>query len=941
MASNKPLKKFNKIGGNDKVSGKSAVLLHPEIKKMLTKRSSLVYFDYDKSDNRLEEEKKIAIANSQEKKFNINIVSHPLDVYRSPYLMDLSKSKFIERVSSTTADIAIGYRELPLGGVASKVLFLEFWSWENSETLAWFKGLFSKIKSPSLRRMSLAPELDPRQLGGRDKILATIKQIAIINLILFLGEKFYQSIMFCYAQLLRLRFLWRDGWLELKDEEQEIVSENKQFSAIKPRGLQLQDDVPYMEIYRPSRQPKNNKADSRRAIIGDFGLKFRNLALKPLLVFIAIAFAIVLPVKAVNYFNNAIKVKSQVMDSAQKGLQGLNVASDQLQSLNIKEAMNYLAAANQEFVTAKSQLSEIQSFLTFLAEAVPAKNSFKSGKNLLELGDNLSAAGEHLLKGTESLTGKDDFSLTSKLKNFRVEAQEAYKKLAEAGDNLSNIDVKHLPEENRNKFNQLKVLLPKFIKSLDQVITGTDFAVKIFGDNELKRYLLIFQNDNELRASGGFMGSFALLDLEDGRIKNIELPQGGTYDVRAGMKELVMPPRPLQLINSRWEFQDTNWWPDWPTSAKNIKWFYNKSGGPTIDGVIAINSDWLGRLLAVLGPITTPDKKLTINADNFEYELQKSIEMNSEEKNKPKKILALILPKIIDGLFNSPPERIPELAATLYEGLQQKDIMMYFTDEEIQKFAASNNWDASIKPVDKGVDYLNVVSTNIGGGKTDNVIKQKIFHQSKIEADGSVTVNLLISRYDYGPTDPYFTKQMNNSYLRVYVPAGSILVKAVGFNPPSGKEKSRVTENLKELESLQAEDQAEIDLASQTRIYQEDDKTVFANWSTLGPGENKEILLVYKLPYKINLDQLARKREDNFFQKLFGQRSTDKEIGYQLVVQTQSGAEASDFTHEVVYPVGYEPIAAYPKDNIEAYGGKVVFSDVLKADAVYYLGLKK
>jgi hypothetical protein len=434
------------------------------------------------------------------------------------------------------------------------------------------------------------------------------------------------------------------------------------------------------------------------------------------------------------------------------------------------------------------------------------------------------------------------------------------------------------------------------------------------------------------------MGSFALIDLEDGKIKNIELPQGGTYDVRAGMKELVMPPQPLQIINSRWEFQDTNWWPDWPTSAQNIKWFYNKSGGPTIDGVIAINSDWLGRLLQVLGPITTPDKKLTINADNFELELQKSIELNYEEKNKPKKILALILPKIIDGLFNSPPEKIPGLAAAVYEGLQQKDIMMYFTDEEIQKFAVANNWDAGIKRTASGVDYLNVISTNIGGGKTDNVIKQKIFHQSKIEADGSVTVSLLISRYDFGPIDADFTKQFNTSYLRIYVPAGSELVKAVGFDPLPDKEKSRVTEDLKELESLRAEDQAELDLASQTKTYQEGDKTVFANWSMIGPGEKKEILLVYRLPYKIELNPAPVKQ--NFFQKILSEPASP-EIGYQLVVQIQPGAEANDFTHEVVYPAGYEPLAAYPKENIEAYGSKVVFSDILKADAVYYLGLKK
>lgn len=937
MAANKPLKKSNKIGGNSKISGKSAILLHPEIKKILTKRSSLVYFDSDKLENRSNEAQKIVIASNQEKKFDINIVSHPLDVYRSPFLIDLSKSKFIERILPTTADISVSYEELPLGNIVGKLLFFEFWSFEDSEIISWVKKMFQMIKSANPQKISLAPQLNRIKLEGKDRIIANIKQIAIINLILFFGAKIRQAALFIYAQLLRLRLMWRDKWLEFKDEEQEIsVLEN--LVPIKSREMALPAEISYAELYQLEQKQKIVKTVKQEGN-GNFRLKFSNLVLKPALAFIVIAFAIVLPVKAINYWTNALKVKGQVMDTAQKGLHSLSGAEDQLKDFNIKEALNYLSAANSDFVTAQNQLSEIQSFLTFLAEAVPAKNSFKSGKNLLELGDNLSSAGEHLLKGTNGLTAKDDFSLSSKLKNFKVEAQEAYDKLELAQDNLANIDVKNLPEENRAKFKELQTMLPAFIKSLNQVITGTDFAVKIFGDNELKRYLLVFQNDNELRASGGFMGSFALLDLEDGKIKNIELPQGGTYDVRAGMKELLLPPKPLQLINSRWEFQDANWWPDWPTSAQNIKWFYNKSGGPTIDGVIAINSDWLGQLLNVLGPVTTTDDKLTINADNFEYELEKSIEINYEEKNKPKKILSLILPKIIDGLFNSPPDKIPALATTIYDGLRQKDIMMYFTNDDIQKFVASNNWDDSIKQTASGTDYLNVVSTNIAGGKTDNVIKQKVIHQATIGPDGSVTINLLISRYDYGPIDPYFTKQVNNSYLRIYVPEGSELIKAIGFDSAINNQPSHVTENLQELDQLHAEDHAEVEPQSQTKIYSEDGKTVFANWSLVGPGEKKEILLVYKLPYKIDLSQ-ASKKNFNFFQKLFG-KSTSQEAGYQLVVQTQSGAEPDDFTNEVVYPPGYEPVSAYPKKNLETYSDKVVFNDTLQSDAVYYLGLTK
>ena len=62
-----------------------------------------------------------------------------------------------------------------------------------------------------------------------------------------------------------------------------------------------------------------------------------------------------------------------------------------------------------------------------------------------------------------------------------------------------------------------------------------------------KRYLLIFQNNTEMRASGGFMGSFAVMDFSNGQVSNLNVPGGGTYDTEAGLKSKIVAPKPLQL----------------------------------------------------------------------------------------------------------------------------------------------------------------------------------------------------------------------------------------------------------------------------------------------------------------------------------------------------------------------------------------------------------
>ena len=91
------------------------------------------------------------------------------------------------------------------------------------------------------------------------------------------------------------------------------------------------------------------------------------------------------------------------------------------------------------------------------------------------------------------------------------------------------------------------------------------------------------------------------------------MPPGGVYDLQGNLEVLLSSPEPLHILNANWQMQDANWFFDFPTSAKKLMWFYEKSGGPTVDGVIAINSNILPKLLAITGPIELSEFNLTIN----------------------------------------------------------------------------------------------------------------------------------------------------------------------------------------------------------------------------------------------------------------------------------------------------------------------------------------
>jgi len=77
----------------------------------------------------------------------------------------------------------------------------------------------------------------------------------------------------------------------------------------------------------------------------------------------------------------------------------------------------------------------------------------------------------------------------------------------------------------------------------------------------------------------------------------MEVPSGGGYDTEAGLTEFIAAPEPLHLVDPLWHFWDANWWPDWEKSAKKLMWFYEKSDGPTVDGVISITPTVIEKII--------------------------------------------------------------------------------------------------------------------------------------------------------------------------------------------------------------------------------------------------------------------------------------------------------------------------------------------------------
>jgi hypothetical protein len=945
------------------------------IRKILDKgrNSALILFEEKDPGQVISQEFVISARRDESKTFNIRIAESRLDVYSSPHLLDLSKVnkltplRFLPETKSSFSD-------LPGGQLLEDWGMFEFWDLKQSEILKFFGGVGDNV-ALFFRNLSTRPDnslkikADPSKSSGQTAG-NTISELSLVKLLKDFADFYYQIYLFFYklawlAYLQVMRLVGRDEVVFLPDKKPEKLTgaaalekmialdqaptiaellkptaeSEEKFKIIKSslsrkeiKERYQQDNflrrAPVVNIQPPARSwPK----ESIGWDIGNF--TFSAKFLKPLAIFCGLLIALTSSIKVMSYIGDIYQAKGRVLGEAELALQNIDQAETGLKAFDLAAAKVKFEAAGRNFVSAKEQLNGIKSSITVLAEIAPAQNTFKSGTNIIDLGEHLANAANYLLSGIEQASDQSDLSLSSRVKNFSLEIAPALDELVLAQKNSENIGTSHLPGEYKDKFLKLKASLPLAVDSLRQLQESADFGVKVLGDNDLKRYLLIFQNDNELRATGGFMGSYALVDFKNGQIVKITLPSGGTYDTRHDFNELLAPPQPLQLINNRWEFQDSNWWPDYPTSAQNMKFFFEKAGGPTVDGVFAINSSFFGELLKITGPIALSEYGKTITADNFEIELQKSIELEAKEKNKPKKILTEMAPLVLEKLMAVSPDQIFTLAEIIDSGLDRKDVQLYLTAPELQSFVAKNNWSGELTQTDG--DYLAVNCVNIDGGKTDSVIKQKIYHRTEITAEGRVLDKLLIERRHLGPTDEIFTDWVNNSYLRVYVPLGSKLVTAAGFDSFSSDKYKTIDEKLKYKPELEAENSAVIDQTSGTKIYTENGKTVFANWSILAPQESHDLLLVYELPFTVGFSSKPK----NLF-RMAANVFSPEILPYSFSFQKQSGRSQDDLIKEVAYPKDFNLKIAYPEiGNQEA--GQLLFEAKTDTDKNFVLGFVK
>jgi ABC-type multidrug transport system fused ATPase/permease subunit len=668
--------------------------------------------------------------------------------------------------------------------------------------------------------------------------------------------------------------------------------------------------------------------------------------LKPVVIFGFLLLILILPFKAYTFYKSmdVNGVKGKVLGATEEAFSEFMDAAGGASSMDFNKAQENFSKAGDGFVKAQEHLEEINGLLFTIASVIP-KEEIKMAsmsKDILKIGESASLLGTHLSKAFAGIFESKEDSLIEIIDNFSVNSNLAVLEAKKINEIIAEININNLPSKYRDNLEDLKAKsldLENGLSAFNEITEG----LKIFlGTNKDKRYLFVFQNNTELRASGGFIGSYALIDFREGKIRNMEVPSGGGYDTEAGLRELVASPEPLHLVDPLWHFWDANWWPDWQKSAKKLMWFYERSDGPTVDGVISLTPTVIEGLLEAIGPIDmSEDYGVIIDSENFwittqaiaEEKLTKE-QIDNGEKHEPKKIIGDMLNKLFEELpkrLNR--ESLVKIMASIENDLSGKHILFYFNDPELQKKAEDYGWAGRIK--ETKYDYLSIINTNIAGGKSDRKMEEEIKLDVNIENDGTVINTLKIKRKHTGIKREPFSGVRNVNWMRIYVPLGSELLEAGGFRTPSeiyfedpdiswGKDKDVYEEELN----------SKTDEESGVKIYSESNKTVFANWSMVDPGEEVIVYIKYKLPFKVKQEE----KEENFLSgfKTFLNPAQKPLTPYSILFQKQPGAMPSELEVNAHIPYNYEAVWKYPEQS-EIKARTVNYESYLDNDKYFVL----
>ncbi|MGA8415373.1 MAG: DUF4012 domain-containing protein [Candidatus Dormiibacterota bacterium] len=286
------------------------------------------------------------------------------------------------------------------------------------------------------------------------------------------------------------------------------------------------------------------------------------------------------------------------------------------------------------------------------------------------------------------------------------------------------------------------------------------------------RYLILLTNPGEERGGGGFIGAVGVVVFQDGQLVSSNFMPSSFSDK---VVTNIPAPAPIrEITGTNLVLADSDWSPNFPTSAALASKFYTRATGLPIDGVINVDPVALSYVLQVVGSVQVPPYPQVVSASNALLELNYII--NAARPGDPGKVyLAPFGHAVVDAALKTPRSQWLSLAIALELGAAEKHIVVNFVNAQLEQLVVSAGI-GGVLPQKPSGDAVLVVDSNLSGTKGDLFVTRHYDLHATVNSQGHVQDRLTLTYHDPLETAPANAALQLNSgglyedYIRVYLP---------------------------------------------------------------------------------------------------------------------------------------------------------------------------
>jgi hypothetical protein len=337
------------------------------------------------------------------------------------------------------------------------------------------------------------------------------------------------------------------------------------------------------------------------------------------------------------------------------------------------------------------------------------------------------------------------------------------------------VDTEHLTGRGKAALSTIDQLIARATGIREDYVSLIPLLDPALGAQQDAHYFVLLQNAEEIRQSGGFPGTSALITIHDGRLADIQIQSTVLLD-KAYLKQRttsLAAPGPIReyLKQEEWLPHDALWSADFPTAAQDFLTMYDQSGWPPLDGVVALNFSAVQAVLAIIGQydVTVQGETQTVSADNVIQLIE-----GFRETNQHKKVVGQLGRSLIDQLTTTSFATKKQVFEALRDSADRREVQVYMPNPAMQAQAVKRGWDGALDPM-PDVPTLGMTISSLAGGKSStNIFARTQLQVASADPAGVTSLTWTIELQNRG--DPDGDQKYNGfhrTWLELYLPEGA------------------------------------------------------------------------------------------------------------------------------------------------------------------------